>query len=311
MLQIKLAAEIVWMDETKKIGGARFTELTADVRSRILQWLNQTSEPEPAVEEFLVPSGTLMEETNAHFRPRSGTLEQPTQALDNASQTDLDLAPRAAPRFGNISETSLHPARFSVDSQIPSSRPRLLSGLAAGFLIFAIVFMPFLFSQNLRHEFANSLIRVGEKLEGNRTVQPDASSPVDAPISGQNSVPISSAHNTIPGDPAKYSSDRSGSPVATQTIQGAANSADSHLVRRQDSGQHNTARDRNARARQLWSSLAAGDDSAEVPLAQLYLKGDGVPRNCEQAQVLLRAASKKGNVEAMRQLQQLGKRACR
>jgi TPR repeat protein len=45
----------------------------------------------------------------------------------------------------------------------------------------------------------------------------------------------------------------------------------------------------------------------EVPLAELYLKGDGVPKNCEQAAVLLRAASKNGNVEALAKLKKLTK----
>jgi TPR repeat protein len=57
--------------------------------------------------------------------------------------------------------------------------------------------------------------------------------------------------------------------------------------------------------------LNAGDRSAEVPLAQLYLTGDGVPRSCDQARILLRAASKNGNIEALRQLQQLKKSGCR
>ena len=54
-----------------------------------------------------------------------------------------------------------------------------------------------------------------------------------------------------------------------------------------------------------------GDSSAEVPLAELYLKGDGVPKNCEQAAVLLRTASKHGNVKALEKLKKLGKNGCR
>jgi TPR repeat protein len=57
--------------------------------------------------------------------------------------------------------------------------------------------------------------------------------------------------------------------------------------------------------------VEAGDSSAEVALAELYLKGDGVPRSCEQARVLLRAASKSGNIEALQQLRRLKKNTCR
>jgi len=68
---------------------------------------------------------------------------------------------------------------------------------------------------------------------------------------------------------------------------------------------------RSALARQLWSAIGAGDSSSEVPLAELYLKGDGVPKNCEQAAVLLRAASKNGRVEALEKLKKLSKNGCR
>jgi TPR repeat protein len=37
------------------------------------------------------------------------------------------------------------------------------------------------------------------------------------------------------------------------------------------------------------------------------LEGYGVPKNCEQAAVLLRAASKNGNVEALAKLKKLTK----
>ena len=67
---------------------------------------------------------------------------------------------------------------------------------------------------------------------------------------------------------------------------------------------------RSAIVGQLWSALGKGDRSAETALAQHYLTGDGVPRNCEQARVLLRAASKNGDIEALRQLRKLG-RTCR
>jgi TPR repeat protein len=41
-----------------------------------------------------------------------------------------------------------------------------------------------------------------------------------------------------------------------------------------------------------------GNIEAEVALAKLYLEGTEVPQNCEQAHMLLLAASKKGNNNA-------------
>jgi len=46
---------------------------------------------------------------------------------------------------------------------------------------------------------------------------------------------------------------------------------------------------------ELWKQVANESTSAEVALANLYLDGVVVPQNCPQAQMLLLAASKKGN----------------
>ena len=49
---------------------------------------------------------------------------------------------------------------------------------------------------------------------------------------------------------------------------------------------------------QLWKQVRGHSTSAELALANLYLEGNVVPKNCPQAQVLLSAASKKGNKSA-------------
>jgi len=46
---------------------------------------------------------------------------------------------------------------------------------------------------------------------------------------------------------------------------------------------------------ELWKAVKRGSVNAEVALANLYLEGEAVPQNCEQAQMLLSAASMKGN----------------
>ena len=46
---------------------------------------------------------------------------------------------------------------------------------------------------------------------------------------------------------------------------------------------------------ELWNAVKRGSVGAEVALANLYLKGEAVPQNCEQAHMLLLAASMKGS----------------
>jgi hypothetical protein len=49
---------------------------------------------------------------------------------------------------------------------------------------------------------------------------------------------------------------------------------------------------------ELWKAVKRGNVSAEVALANLYLEGEAVPQNCEQAHMLLFAASTKGSKAA-------------
>jgi hypothetical protein len=49
---------------------------------------------------------------------------------------------------------------------------------------------------------------------------------------------------------------------------------------------------------ELWKAVKRGSVNAELVLAKLYLEGEAVPQNCEQAHMLLRAASTKGSKAA-------------
>jgi TPR repeat protein len=62
-----------------------------------------------------------------------------------------------------------------------------------------------------------------------------------------------------------------------------------------------------ATPQQLWASVQSGNTKAAVALADLYIRGDGVPMNCNQARVLLLVASEKSNADAIRKLRELDK----
>ena len=65
------------------------------------------------------------------------------------------------------------------------------------------------------------------------------------------------------------------------------------------------ASDSEARAAWLWRAVSKGNPQASVELAKMYERGDGVVRNCVQAEVLLRSAASKGNEQARFSLQQI------
>jgi hypothetical protein len=70
-------------------------------------------------------------------------------------------------------------------------------------------------------------------------------------------------------------------------------------------GKSGIAQDPAEAAEWFWRSLEAGNTDAAVPLAGLYLEGNGVSRSCVQAQILLQTAAEKGNSEAIKKLAQL------
>lgn len=294
-VQIDLMAEIAWTDETKKFGGMRFTEPGEDAQNRIRQWLAGTKESETQETKPAATSSATIGETyaGAHFENPAPKLPAPAWTLHDAIPT------RARP------STPLAPKLALLEKQGFVSRPHLQRGLTTGLLIFVFVVMPVWLLRNFRHELGGSLIRIGEQLRGNGDLQAGVSPPLAA-------KPHPDLESTPPApDPIPDASAREASTPATDTRTNPAASA-------QEEGQHSRQRSasvssrhtRSDLARHLWSALAAGDSSAELPLAQLYLTGEGVPKNCQQARVLFRAAAKNGNIEAQQQLKRLSK-SCR
>lgn len=62
------------------------------------------------------------------------------------------------------------------------------------------------------------------------------------------------------------------------------------------------ASDSAAEAAWFWKATAKGNPDAPVQLADMYIQGNGVPRSCEQAMVLLKTAAAKENARARNRL---------
>ncbi len=63
-------------------------------------------------------------------------------------------------------------------------------------------------------------------------------------------------------------------------------------------------------AKWLWKAVAKRNADATLRLSDLYLKGDGVPKNCDQARVLLDAAARNGVKAAGERLSRLQSFGC-
>jgi TPR repeat protein len=69
-------------------------------------------------------------------------------------------------------------------------------------------------------------------------------------------------------------------------------------------------RDNSAAAEWLWKAVAKRNGEATMLLSDLYLRGTGIQKNCDQARVLLRAAAQNGRKDAAERLRQMPAFGC-
>lgn len=70
------------------------------------------------------------------------------------------------------------------------------------------------------------------------------------------------------------------------------------------------SRNSSEAARYLWKAVSKENPTAILLLSDLYLAGDGVPKSCAQAQLLLRAAARKNVAAAATKLRELQQTGC-
>jgi hypothetical protein len=94
-----------------------------------------------------------------------------------------------------------------------------------------------------------------------------------------------------------------------QGSSGDSTSADVRLAQRYLGGSMGV-RDSAEAAKLLWKAVGKQNATAAILLSGLYARGDGVPKSCDQARLLLVAATKHGASQAAQQLRELEQRGC-
>jgi hypothetical protein len=316
--RIELPGEIAWLDDGKTCGGVKFKGASADSRDQIRRWLT-TACPSEYLQTAVV--ATEVASTVApEPRIENSALAKHLEAEDDSAPDRAGVTAVESVRFN---DPSLRGALFDP-IPLPTegvflSIARYVLHFTAGILLCALVLSPILLSPNFRAKFADSLIRLGERLREREEAHlpPVLSTPVQSSASNSaNTSLIPDTEVETPSEETRGQSNSSPSEITVQkTNQKTKKSAAPRLEGRSSSVKNlrdsRSSERRSSLARQLWSAIGSGDTSAEVSLAQLYIAGDGVPKNCAQALVLLKAASKSGNREGVRQLHKFNKSGCR
>lgn len=315
--RIELNGEIAWLDNTKMRGGVKFEDVSDSLRDRIRSWLAAESDSHDLHPLVATLPGASHVEIAAATEPR---IENPALAkhleAEGVSERDRasGVASQVVPFDGPLLRGSLSVPIPKPADGFFAFATRFLLHITAAILLSVLVLTPIMFSRNLRSRFADSLIRLGARLKYDE----QADVPALQSTPAQSSAPNSANTSAIPNADLE---------VRAGETRSGPNPLPSRIVRRKT--QESTARglddrshaagnlrdrhppERGSVAHQLWSAVESGDTSAEVSLAQLYIAGDGVPKNCAQARILLKAASKRGNQEALQQLNKLNKNGCR
>ena len=347
--RIEAVSELAWMDETNKIGGLRFTAISDQARERIGRWIGQGFAPEAAsdrpksqVTPIDASAAVRVPEPLAPPRPRAGASANPHPQLHSlfdiplpGSATTAEPLAASVPPPCTLNTTELVPVR----RHLAVSRWRFISGILIGIAATALVAVPIFRIHAQRPSATGS--SESRTLPSASTAEkgvPEAAPPSlgTVPNARSSSTEASSAaklktraatgrssedpFNLTPATPA---SPRNTQPpfqkpalpalhVVSRSSQSAPAAQSGLSAAPQDAPPQTTTTRRNgqASADQLWAAFQAGSTTAAVTLADRYITGEGVGKNCEQARILLTVASKKGSASARRKLQELESAGC-
>jgi hypothetical protein len=323
------SGELVWIDSTKKTGGLRFTSLSLASRERIRNWLDQAA---------AVPSINALSEP-ATPRSKESSLSGVGPPQSNAGPSPYVPPPGTSliqptmPGFARLEGDPQHvPYTWEQEMALRDSRPKFFRGFVTGAMVSAILAAILFFAYGNPTVLLTQWRALTGASPTTRTTTdtlpppvavPPASSSPGLPPSGSLEAPATPAPRpdsagdpqtngaavqapTEPPSPDSHVGSASTSIPPKVADAGDAEFALAERYLREKSGPGSSA----AAANSLWAAVKKGNVSAEIALADLYARGDGVTKNCDQARVLLRAAAEKGSI-ASQELAQMIRTSCR
>jgi len=276
--RVEATGQVVWMDPKKEVGGLAFINLSPYARQQIRSHFSDTLSEEPVAtaardgeEEARVASAHPSKRANLFVLPRIGK----ARSRENGASKVLTLGLTLRQASTSADQAPLAPLERSVSA----SHLQFLRGLLAGILISAVI--------------AISVFRYALHSSANG---------VEREMSG----PSSSGNAGGESDRGAKSASAPASPPPNSSANPSNNTAAAANVSSKDPA----PKPNSLTLDQLWDAVQSGNAEAAVALADLYLRGDGVPVNCAQARVLLQFAAQKNNAEAVKKARELDKSGC-
>jgi hypothetical protein len=205
---------------------------------------------------------------------------------------------------------------FDVEADALPNRSRLFVGVALAILLAVLGYMAWRGTEALSSEAAS------QSAPTRAATEPPAATPAQPPSSTGSTLPAS----TPPAAEIQNQSDATSQknqttesqpaprivPVAVKSasIAVAQGGADElAMAEKYLNGAPPITRDNAEAAQWLWKAVRKQNLEATLALSDLYLRGNGVPKSCDQARLLLDAAARKGDraaADRLRNLQAFG-----
>jgi hypothetical protein len=309
--RIEGAGEVVWTNEMRTVCGLKFISLSSGAREYLNSWTYQAKAPAAARENRPAPKPTLQPEP----------ANVPTSLSENTAAPVFAISPAVNSPFTEPRDSSVWQEPF-------------LLWILVVFLVCACGVAAYKYGVQVGRSEVKALAQtvVSPLTQGNSqasspTAPPSPSAPAGTPSATEGTSPAQSGPTPFPGGNlvnASRTDNVSGSAGQAPGSEENSSSAPAQRSEQQlQAGQSELAaaksylsgangnRDSVKAARLLWAAVGNGNAAAEVLLADLYVRGDGVPKNCDQGQVLLIAAVKSGNIEAQEKLKDLHDGGCK
>ena len=312
--RLEATGQVVWADGARKFGGLVFTDLNEAARQQIRSLIAESSSEQEATGRNgsngeMIARRSFFHANGAKIAAAPELGEVRTQAQPAGARAEASKSELAAEEGSDLpGHTQLVP----LERFVSATRSQFLRGLLLGILIPTAIGIPLF--RSMMHSRPggggsempeqNSQVNPGGQSDaqsGKCVCDPTSLTAVPpAPLKSQSSTKASDSPANLPAPGLRKNS--SGSSSSQQNAGGASLA--------QVSANQSSSKKSTATPDQLWEAVQAGNAKAAVTLADLYLRGDGVPANCAQAKILLGFASQKKNVEATRRAQQLEKDGC-
>jgi hypothetical protein len=325
--RIEGAGEVVWTNEMQTVCGLRFTSLSAGAREYLNNWTDQSRMAQASRERAI----------SIALRPTPRAEESP------ASLASYSVAV-AEPAFGTSPVVEDYLSQPTIRS---IWREPIFVWITFGILGTVLAVTAFIYGIRVGKSANSAVAQSVAAPDSPATLQipepvaaPALSAASDTPAVSASAPEVPSDATSAQGEVSSAANEAISHPGGTFVNASKTEDLAASSFQRSDDGeinakppdQHaevaleagkselaaalaslrgtNGIRDSSKAARLLWAAVANDNSTAEVILADLYLHGDGVAKSCEQGRVLLKAASKSGNVQGQEKLGELDANGC-